>query len=217
MSVLVYGIARSIDGTIEGSGIESAPLRAVQADSLLAIVSDHFGRGPQRTPETLWEYGQVVERIAARHTLLPARFGSVLDDDNAVVEMLGTRRQQFLGALERTRGAVEVALSASWDQPALAKDDSQTGSGYLNARLEIRRRAREIAGALTPLGKLARASTCELPGQPAEPMRCAYLLDDDRLDEFTAVVEQLDGRLDDVELVCTGPWPPYSFVEGAPA
>jgi hypothetical protein len=45
----------------------------------------------------------------------------------------------------------------------------------------------------------------------------AYLVDQERISEFVALVEQLDARLDDVELVCTGPWPPYSFAEGGPA
>jgi hypothetical protein len=29
-------------------------------------------------------------------------------------------------------------------------------------------------------------------------------------------VRQLDDDLDDVDLTCTGPLPPYSFAEGAP-
>lgn len=216
MTVLLYGIARSAEPVVDGTGVEDAPLRAVQADSLVAIVSDRRGPTPPRTSETLWEYEHVVERIAARHTLVPARFGSILDDDDAVREMLGANSQQFLEALERIKGAVEVALSASWEQPAPANDDSQTGSGYLSARLEMRRRAREVAGELTPLRKLARTSRCELPAQPAHPMRCAYLLDRDRIDEFAAVVAQLDAELANVDLVCTGPWPPYSFVDGEP-
>lgn len=215
MNVLVYGIAHSREATLDGSGIENAPLRALQADSLLAIVSDRSGPAPQRTADTLWEYEQVVERIAARHPLIPARFGSVLNDDDTVLEMLRARRDEFLDALQRVCGAVEVALSASWGQPALAQDASQTGSGYLGARLQMRRRAREVAAELTPLGTLARTSRCELPARPAQPMRCAYLLDRDRIDEFAVVVEQLDRRLTDVDLVCTGPWPPYSFVEEA--
>jgi Gas vesicle synthesis protein GvpL/GvpF len=36
------------------------------------------------------------------------------------------------------------------------------------------------------------------------------------LGEFVALVEQLDDRLEDVELECTGPWPPYSFTQGTP-
>jgi len=30
------------------------------------------------------------------------------------------------------------------------------------------------------------------------------------------MVRQLDDNLDDIELTCTGPWPPDSFAEGAP-
>ena len=215
MSVLVYGIARDNETNVDGTGFGDAPLRAVRVDSLLAIVSD--SPALRSDPETLVEYEQILERISTHYPVVPARFGSVLRDDDAVLEMLRTRQQQFLAALDRISGAVEGALSASWGQPTLARDDGQTGSGYLSTRLEMRRRAREVAGELTPLGKLARTSRCELPARPAQPMRCAYLLDRDRIDEFAAVVERLDRRLADVDLVCTGPWPPYSFVAGAPA
>jgi len=32
--------------------------------------------------------------------------------------------------------------------------------------------------------------------------------------EFVALVAELGNRLDGVELVCTGPCPPYSFADG---
>jgi gas vesicle protein GvpL/GvpF len=210
MSVLVYGIAERGDVAINRPGLQQQPLRGVYAGQLVAIVSDH-DEPPPRAVDTLWEYEQIVERVADGHAMVPARFGSVLADDAAVLEMLHAKHETLLAALRHTRGAVELALRATWHQPP--EPESQTGAGYMRVRLELRSRAREVAGELVPLDKLSRTSRCELPAGPQQPLRCAYLVDRELVQDFTASVRQLDHQLCGVELVCTGPWPPYSFVE----
>jgi hypothetical protein len=212
VSVLVYGIAQRDDVPIEGCGLQQQPLRGVHAGELVAVVSDHHD-APGRTVETLWEYEQTVERIARLHPIVPARFGGVLNDDEAVAEMVQSRHEALLAALGKTRGAVELALRATWQQPP--EPDSHTGTSYMRTRLELRQRARAVADELTPLGKLSRSSRCELPARPQQSLRCAYLVDREAVADFTASVEQLDQRLPGVDLVCTGPWPPYSFAEEA--
>jgi hypothetical protein len=210
MSVLVYGIAERDEAAITGTGLQGRPLRGVRADRLVAIVSDH-DEPPPRAVETMWEYEEIVERIAAGHSMVPARFGSVLDGDEAVLEMLHAKHEMLLAALRRTPGAVELALRATWDQPP--EPVAQTGTGYLRARLELRQRARAIAAELMPLGELSRASRCAFPARQDEPLRCAYLVDREQVPDFTASLQQLDDRLSGVDFVCTGPWPPYSFAE----
>ena len=210
MSVLVYGFAQRDDEPIEGCGLQQQPLRGVHAGELVAIVSDHDDP-PARTIETLWQYEHTVERIAQVHPVVPARFGGVLDDDEAVVELLESKHETLVVALGQTRGAVELALRATWPQPP--EPDSHTGTSYMRARLELRQRARAVADELTPLGTLSRSSRCELPARPQQSLRCAYLVDREAVADFTASVEQLDQRLPGVDLVCTGPWPPYSFAQ----
>ena len=75
---------------------------------------------------------------------------------------------------------------------------------------------RRVAGELDSLKPLALSSRRTLAPRPDVPLLDAYLVDRERVDEFVALVEQIDVGLDDVDLVCTGPWPPYSFAEGAP-
>jgi hypothetical protein len=36
----------------------------------------------------------------------------------------------------------------------------------------------------------------------------------DELEHFTDLVREIDAGLEEAELACTGPWPPYSFAEG---
>jgi Gas vesicle synthesis protein GvpL/GvpF len=35
---------------------------------------------------------------------------------------------------------------------------------------------------------------------------------DEGIEEFRDRIEELDDRLDELAIICTGPWPPYSFV-----
>ncbi|HET7051935.1 MAG TPA: GvpL/GvpF family gas vesicle protein [Solirubrobacteraceae bacterium] len=211
MSVLVYAIAQRGDSAVGGHGFQHQPLRGIRSDALMAIVSDHEGAALRPEVETLWDYERIVERIAQAHAIVPVRFGSVMDDDEAVVEMLRSRREHLLTVLEYTRGAVELAVRATWEQAP--EPEHQTGTGYMRARLQLRSRAREVAGDLMPLGKLSRTSRCELPAGPEQPMRCAYLVDRELVEDFTTSLRRLDQQLRDLELVCTGPWPPYSFAE----
>jgi hypothetical protein len=210
MSVLVYGICERDESPIAGRGFQDQLLRGVQDDPLVAIVSDQ-GVAPRPELETLWEYERIVERLAEVHAIVPARFGSVMEDEASVLEMLRSKREHLLTVLEQTRGAVELGVRATWEQPPEPEPEHQTGTGYMRARLQLRNRAREVAGGLMPLGKLSRTSRCELPAGAAQPLRCAYLVDRELVGDFTASVRRLDQKLRDVDLVCTGPWPPYSF------
>ena len=38
-----------------------------------------------------------------------------------------------------------------------------------------------------------------------------YLVDDDRVDDFTTFVATLDAEREGITVELTGPWPPYSF------
>jgi hypothetical protein len=49
-----------------------------------------------------------------------------------------------------------------------------------------------------------------------ELLRAAYLVDRGAVGEFVARVRQLQRAHEELALVCTGPWPPFSFAQGAP-
>ena len=44
----------------------------------------------------------------------------------------------------------------------------------------------------------------------------AYLVDRDGVDRFLASADVVAAAHGEVELVCTGPWPPHSFAAGTP-
>jgi Gas vesicle synthesis protein GvpL/GvpF len=218
MSLLVYGIVQTGDVDGFGRGLDNRPLFGITEGPLEAIVSDHDGRAPEPSAAALRDYERTVRGLMDRGTILPAQFGSVLPDGDAIRGLLRSRRRDLLSRLRQVRGAVEIGLRASWREDANVALDPRppSGTSYLRERLELRQSARRVASELDPLTALARGSRRALAPRPDLPVLDAYLVDRGRVREFVALVEQLDDRLDDVELVCTGPWPPYSFAEGAP-
>jgi hypothetical protein len=218
MSLLVYGIVEATSSDPRGVGLDGQSLHAVAEGPLAAVVSDYLGDRVEPTADALSAYEQTVRRLMERGAVLPTQFGSVVEDETAVRELLRRRRKDLVARLQRVRGAVEIGLRASWRDgsrmPSVAR--SQSGTSYLRDRLELRQSARRVATELDPLGALARSSRRAIAPRPDLPVLDSYLVDSSRVSEFVALVEQLDEQLDEVELVCTGPWPPYSFAEGAP-
>jgi hypothetical protein len=64
-----------------------------------------------------------------------------------------------------------------------------------------------------PLSSLARAHIVRPGHRRGEVLVAAYLVERGDVDRFAAEVAALDRRNPEFTLTCTGPWPPYSFVE----
>jgi len=189
-----------------------APLRAVPAGGLAAICAP---AEPQEvSAETLWRHEEVVEALMRDRDLLPVRYGTMLEDDAAVALALDARGAELGIALDRVRGAVEVSVRAV---TAGVEDDlgvATTGVGYLRAKARASMAREGVARSLhEPLAALARAAVQRPPGPPDELLRAAYLVDCEAIGAFTRLVAGLDERHHSLRLLCTGPWPPYSFAE----
>jgi hypothetical protein len=211
VSLLLYGVTDRPLQSSAGRGVSGARLRSVSAHGLVAVVSEPRADRMTPTAEALWEFEQAIERLMAGHALLPARFASVLEDEQSLLTMLEDKSAQLRGAIERIRGAVEFGISVGWQlEPAT---DADSGTAYLLERLALHRRASELARVLDPLAQLARCSRQRVLSRPGVPLTAAYLVAESDADAFISLVAELDGELDGADLVCTGPWPPYSFVE----
>jgi hypothetical protein len=168
--------------------------RCVRVGRLVAVVSDAVWGSP-RGADDLWRRNAVVEDLMRSVTVLPARLGTQAADEEELRALLGAREDELLEALALVRGCVEVAVRVPVQPP-----EGEGGRAYIATRLVARARARELLGELEPLSVASQART-----EGAE-VRAAFLVSDDRLEDFRAAVERLgDG------VTCTGPWAPYSF------
>lgn len=195
MSALLYAIA-------DGPALEhSSDLRFV-GDGPVAVV------GPadaDATPEALRKHMRTVSELMRDRAVLPVRYGTQLEEPE-LERLLHERREPLAAALDRVRGAVEVAVHAR-----IAAASTSEAASPRSGREYLMRRAGNADPRLRPLAAVARAVA---PAPRSDGSRLAYLVDRGRVSEFVDAVRQLDREHPDLELVCTGPWPPYSFSGG---
>jgi hypothetical protein len=192
-----------------------ASLKAVPIDGLAAVCAP--ASGIEASPETLWRHEEVVEALMADRDLLPARYGTRLEDEAAVARAVEDRRDELAAALDRVRGAVELSVrvaAAGARQPSgVALPEAGSGAEYLRARARAEASHERTAGAVhEPLSALSRASIVGRP-RPPELFRGAYLVEREAMESFTAAVAGLQDVSAGLAILCTGPWPPYSFAE----
>ena len=207
------GDAAEIPPEPDGRGIGGAPLHVLARDGLAAVLSRHRTLRPEPSPELLWAHEAVVERLMARATVLPLRFGTVLDGDEALAATLAERDDELAAGLERVRGRVELGVRVLGAPQPSRPPGAQSGRAYLMARRDAHHRAeREAAEVHAPLAAEAHDARLRAPAPPPAILAAAYLVDRGAVGAFRARVGALAAARSDVEIACTGPWPPYSFV-----
>lgn len=208
MTLLLYAITDQQG--VSGRGVAGAPLSLVRDTGLAAIVSESRA---EATEEQVWEYARVVESLMDSATILPARFGTVLEHEEAVRRFLAHQHDQLDRGLKRVRGTVEMGVRVQWADSAGSPDGptGESGTAYMLGRLALLRSARGIAERLAPLLSLARLARVAVMPRRNVAVLGAYLVESRRADDFAERCESLTDELAPAELACTGPWPPYSF------
>jgi hypothetical protein len=128
------------------------------------------------------------------------------------MRILAKRRAELLAALNRIRGAVELSVRVAGERDDEA-ERAPSGADYLRAKARATARKDRLADRIhKPLDRIARASRRRNPAPRDELMRAAYLVDRGSISRFAELVALLQRANDGVQVLCTGPWPPYNFV-----
>jgi hypothetical protein len=193
-----------------------AELSAVASHGLAVVCAPVSSEAGELTPEVLWRHEEVVEALMEDRDLLPVRFGTRMEDETAAARALGERHRELARALDRVRGAVELSVRVigEHEEDPPAPDDATSGADYLRARVRSAAAHEKVVAAVhDPLTADARASTQLAASAPGELLRAAYLVERGRVNAFVDHVTCLQAAHPDLRLLCTGPWPPYSFTE----
>ncbi|MEU8384422.1 GvpL/GvpF family gas vesicle protein [Streptosporangium sp. NPDC048865] len=200
---------------------------------------EEFGEEPlRRSLEDLdWvgatarAHNRVVEAVAEETPTAPVRLVTVYSTDDQVHDLLRRRHDDFAEVLDHVTGCEEWGVKAyaepAADAPAAEEPPAETdspGTAYLKRRRaslrsredawrQAARRAEDIHAALVSVsvaGHRHRPQDPQLSGrEEVMLLNGAYLVAEDRREEFTSAVGSLCGQ--GVEMQLTGPWAPYSF------
>ena len=218
MSLLLRAIVAADDAGVA----DDLGLVAVPTTRLAALASPWEATAPAGETELLGHH-RVIQAVFGRVPCLPARFGSVFADREALRARLAAREEDLASQLARLGHRCELAITCAWrDSGATLPATSvaaRTGRAYLErgvartrTQKQRQRRADEIAARL--LDELAvepafiRHRTCP---RPAVAVSMSALVTRDEIDEINSRLERLGAELPDVTTVVQGPWAPYTF------
>lgn len=184
------------------------PVVAIASDGVSVLCTPSAAAPPDAA--ALWHHEELLERLMQQRPLLPVRFGTRVADEAAAAAAVVGRGGELMARLDHVRDAVELSVRVRLAEPEPEPvGDAASGAEYLRARTA---RSHAADAVRVALGGLARDSRERAGG---EPLRAAYLIGRDAVDAFVTRVRELQDEHPELAILCTGPWPPYSFSEGS--
>jgi hypothetical protein len=228
----VYGVVRADAPPVETRGVHRGIVTIVPAGPVAALVSPLDGELLARRRD-VEAHLDVVETAFRAGAVLPFRFGTVVDDEDAMRRVLAENEADYVGLLEQLDGLVQMTLKAvRSDDDAIrtvvAADDRLRrvvrrlqGSTTVADQLQLgeqvatavallsERDAREITARVTGM---ARAAVLDEVASPTV-VSIALLLHPDEASAMDRTVARLmDDYGSRLSFDYAGPMPPYSFV-----
>ena len=177
-TLYVYGVIRAGADATEGEGVADAEIAVLESGRLAALVSPLPPDGLRLRRADLRAHLAVLERAFERTTVVPCRFGMVVEDEDALRrELLDGRADELEAALERLDGRAQLNVRVDFDEEEVLRE-VVVGDPQIAA---LRRRTQELGDA----GHFARIRLGELVAQALEAQRerCA--------DEILAALESV--------------------------
>ena len=221
-------------------GILGADLSVVNFDNIAVICSETKRAELIADKSNAIEYAGVIEKLAQHFTLLPMRFGSMMESTYAIIQMLERNYNDIQQNLLKVENMWEFGLKVFCDPEKLKADLSGKSDippscpvepvpevqhsiyrDWVNKKLKEHRIEEmlltyvnsviaEITGYLTRLNAVNKFKKM---ASTTNIIDAVFLLDKDNKDALIHAVSDLQNRHSGLSFMLTGPWPPYNFVD----
>jgi Gas vesicle synthesis protein GvpL/GvpF len=235
----VYAVVEPKHRPSESPGITGAKLRLIKGGGVAALVSRLRSREPELGRDELLVHASVLEAALAAGTVLPMRFGTVMEDDDAVrTRLLEPNAAALSQELTRLKDKVELRIRAVYDQECLLREIVQGDGEIARLRQALRHAPRDatyydqirlgelVAHAIERKRKIDAdhlvdklspvAEAVDVADAPHErvALNASFLVHRKRVPEFDAELERVaEEQANRLRVKYTGPLPPHSFVE----
>jgi len=237
----IYGIIDSSNETDFGiSGINgSSPVYSIAHQDLSCVMSNYTGKefscmAKEEVVRCLLAHQVVVEHVMREHTVLPVKFGAVINTSDEVRNLLSQGYSQFIDALAWIQDKVEIEVAATWNMKEILREIS-TEPEIIRASKAIDDRRKPTHQEQIELGRRVKVSldrrrssyqeqminilmSVSVDAQPNAlvsdemVMNVAFLVEKANHEEFDSRVKQLDDLFhNQINFRIIGPLPPYTF------
>jgi len=205
-------------------GVNDASVLAYPSGEFAVIVSEHSGR--PLTQEAIVDHARVVSECFRTLTVLPFRFGTIFDSDEALRRAVRANRKTFLETVDRLRGKAEMhfklVVKDGAIEEAVPELPQGVGGEYLRKLREQASRKRERqtkARALSMqvhklFSPLEEDVICKRTDSGGMLIDFAHLIESNSVAKYQNRYDTATRHFKDCHVTITGPWPPYHFMPG---
>jgi hypothetical protein len=219
------------------NGISGADLSVIIFDQITAVVSDIKNTNIITDKSNAVEYAKVIETLSQQFTLLPVRYGSIMESAELIYNMLERNYLEFQQNLQKVENKVEFGLKVFCDSEKLKKElkaktevelitEPAQGNknsiyrNYLNEKLKVHQFEelllghvdtiiQDITTHLTQLNPIHKFKKME---SESNIIDAVFLIKKSKQEDLITTVKDLQNKHTGLRLMLTGPWPPYNFV-----
>lgn len=238
MPEYVYGIIDSAGAAPATAGVGGAPVRTLAGEGAAALVSELPAGELRLGREDMLAHAHVLEAAVSEGTVLPLRFGVVMEADEVRERLLAARGEELADALRELDGKVELNVRVLYEQddvmrelvvaepeiaalrarihgrPADATYYQRIELGELVAAALERRRTADADALLRALESVSLAVRVGESAHERMVLSASFLVARERVAEFDAVLErEAAARVGRMRFKCVGPLAPHSFLE----
>ncbi|HYL36421.1 MAG TPA: GvpL/GvpF family gas vesicle protein [Bryobacteraceae bacterium] len=183
-----------------------------------AAASDWHEDGSAAGLARLLAYEKTIERLHASRTVIPLRFGCLMEDQAQILRLLDEHREEFAQLLDQLEGLEEMGLRVWWESVPEEPLPLTPGARHLAA-------ARRSRAGLTRLEEHWGNRICSaLAGLYVQQRREGRQASGGRLVSLHFLVPRASAQSfrdrarwiafpAGMKSLVSGPWPPYHFVD----
>jgi hypothetical protein len=213
---------------LEGmTGVLGNQIFLFPASDLAVIVSEHDpseATAEKMDQQAQKDHARVISDCFKLSTVLPFRFNTVFQDDDALRRSVRSNQRHFQANVERLRGKAEMHIKLLVDDtcpgkmPDVLRD--RVGKEYLTSLRESASRQRERQSRARALSvqmhrmflPLAEEITCKRTDSGKMLLDIAHLIDNKCVERYQNKYSTATLEMKDCRMQLSGPWPPYHFV-----
>lgn len=238
-NVYVYGVLSGAEQAgVSVDGVEGAEVRTVEHAGLAALVST-LNADALAAAREVRAHWRVLDEASRSATVLPVRFGTVMQGDAAVREqLLAPNAARLTELLQELAGRVQLNVKADYDEEELLREVVRASPKVASLRDRLKtvsdaagyydrirlgelvaaevdgRRQRDEALAIARLEPVAVSARAEPVTSQGGAFNLAFLVEAGEVDRFSEAVGLLRAELGErISLRYVGPLPPYSFAD----
>lgn len=211
--------------TIENiKGIDGQPVRGFPSGDFV-VVATEFASGTELTQQSIVQHARVISECFKIATVLPFRFGTVFENDEALRQAVRNNRKTFGESVSKLRGKAEmrfkIMVREDGSVPEIFPADLPTKAGgeYLSKLREKASRDRERQSKARALSvqvhKLFNPLQEEVVCKKVDGgmmIDVVHLIDTGSVAKYQTRYSAAQRHFKDYQISISGPWPPYHFV-----